>query len=208
MMAEHSKIYLYRMTHIENIEHILKKGITYASSPNANPDYRPIGDHSLISTRKNFELLNGRLLGEYIPFYFGVRGPMLYVIQKGYNFVSSLAADKIVYCVISVRTVLDHNLEFIFTDGHAVDRFSTQYDEKDIDNLDDIIDWPAVRSKYWTAEKDLDLKRRKEAEFLILGDIPKSAILGFVVATEETRNKLLQMGVNTEDVVIKPNYYF
>ncbi len=68
------------MVHIDNIPHILIKGITHISSPNKNPLYRSIGDSSLISNRQNFQLSNGQKLGSFIPFYFGTRMPMLYVI--------------------------------------------------------------------------------------------------------------------------------
>lgn len=71
------------MTHIENIPHILQNGITHSTSANANPNFVAIGDGSLITTRNNFLLNNGRRLGEYIPFYLGVRTPMLYVVQNG-----------------------------------------------------------------------------------------------------------------------------
>ncbi|MDR2868318.1 MAG: DUF4433 domain-containing protein, partial [Bacteroidales bacterium] len=47
-----SQIHIYRMTHIENISHILQYGITHRKSPNANPNYVTIGDTSLISTRE------------------------------------------------------------------------------------------------------------------------------------------------------------
>ena len=55
------------MTHIENIPHVFQYGITHSSSPNANTAFVPIGDSSLIASRSQFELNNGRLLGEYIP---------------------------------------------------------------------------------------------------------------------------------------------
>jgi len=38
-MNDLSKTYLFRMTHIENIPHVLKFGITHASSINANPNF-------------------------------------------------------------------------------------------------------------------------------------------------------------------------
>ena len=44
-------IRIYRMTHIMNIAHILKYGITHKNSRNANGNYKDIGDVSLISTR-------------------------------------------------------------------------------------------------------------------------------------------------------------
>jgi hypothetical protein len=58
------------MTHISNIPHILRHGFTHAESPNANPNYTAIGDVSLIRSREDFLLDNGRFLGEAIPFYF------------------------------------------------------------------------------------------------------------------------------------------
>jgi hypothetical protein len=80
---------IYRMTHILNIPHILKYGITHKASSYANTHYVPIGDTSLINTRssKQVQVTNGNILaegvvitlGDFIPFYFGVRMPMLYV---------------------------------------------------------------------------------------------------------------------------------
>lgn len=207
-MSDLTKIYLYRMTHIENIPHILKFGITHVNSNNASSNFVPIGDNSIIATRNNFILTNGRRLGEYIPFYFSNRTPMLYVIQKGYNMVEPTPAEKIVYCVTSVSKIIELNLEFIFTDGHAIDGFSSQYTVADIDNIEQLIDWKAVKTKYWKNENDLDLKRRKEAEFLVLGDIPYESFLGFIVFNQETKTQMVCYGVNDSIIHIKPEYYF
>lgn len=68
------------MTHIENIPHIIENGITRKESDKTNRTYVSIGDNSLISTRDRFPIPNGYLLGDYIPFYLGLRTPMLYVI--------------------------------------------------------------------------------------------------------------------------------
>jgi len=117
-MSELSKIYLYRMTHIENLPHIIEHGITHINSSNANKNYTPIGDSSLINTRNNIELNNKKRLGEYIPFYFGTRTPMLFVVQKGFNGVNAIAPEKIVYCVTSVKKMIELPIDYIFTDGH------------------------------------------------------------------------------------------
>jgi hypothetical protein len=172
------------MIHIQNIPHILQHGITHSNSPNANPHFVPIGDGSLIAHRNNFRLNNGRRLGEYIPFYFGVRTPMLYVVQKGLNKVAPTPAEEIVYCVSSVQKIIDLNLEFVFTDGHAVDGFSSQYTANAIEDIETILDMDAIKAKYWKDENDLDRKRRKEAEFLVLGDIAKEALLGLLPLTK------------------------
>ena len=196
------------MTHIENIPHILQNGITHTTSEYANPDFVPIGDGSLITTRNKFILNNGTRLGEYIPFYFGVRTPMLYVVQNGFNMVAPTSAENIVYCVSSVQKIIDLQLDFVFTDGHAVDGFSSQYTVADIQNIDTILDKNAINAKYWKDENDLDKKRRKEAEFLVLGDISLHAILGYITYNENAKNKIINFGADATNVLIKPEFYF
>lgn len=196
------------MTHIENIPHILQNGITHTTSEYANPDFVPIGDGSLITTRNKFILNNGTRLGEYIPFYFGVRTPMLYVVQNGFNLVAPTSAENIVYCVSSVQKIIDLQLDFVFTDGHAVDGFSSQYTVADIQNIDTILDKNAINAKYWKDENDLDKKRRKEAEFLVLGDISLHAILGYITYNENAKNKIINFGADATNVLIKPEFYF
>ena len=195
------------MTHIENIPHILQNGITHTTSEYANPDFVPIGDGSLITTRNKFILNNGTRLGEYIPFYFGVRTPMLYVVQNGFNLVAPTSAENIVYCVSSVQKIIDLQLDFVFTDGH-VDGFSSQYTVADIQNIDTILDKNAINAKYWKDENDLDKKRRKEAEFWVLGDISLHAILGYITYNENAKNKIITFGADATNVLIKPEFYF
>lgn len=210
-MVNLAQTYLFRMVNIQNIPHILTHGITHSMSANSNPAFVPIGDSSLISTRSRYMLSNGKQLGDYIPFYFGGRTPMLYVIQKGFNMVTPTKPESIVYCVTSIQAIVNSNLDYVFTDGHAVDSFSSLYYPADIDKLDNIIDWNSVKAKYWRDDHDLDRKRKKEAEFLVLGDIPISTILGYVVYNEKAKNELLAFGIDEANVIIKVdpiNYYF
>jgi len=207
-MPDLNKTYLYRMTHIENVPHILEYGVTHVSSAHTNKNYKAIGDNSIISTRNNFDLPNEKKLGAYIPFYFGARMPMLYVIQKGYNSVPVTPAKDIVYCISSVQKVVDHKLPFVFTDGHAVDGLSDFYEQKDLPDIDKILDKKAIDATYWRKDDDLDLKRRKEAEFLVETDIPTTAIIGFVVYNEEAKKRLLAMGIPEKKIYVKPNCYF
>ena len=50
------EIELFRMTHIDNIGHILNFGITRKYSSNKNHNYKDIGDKSLISARNNISV--------------------------------------------------------------------------------------------------------------------------------------------------------
>lgn len=196
------------MTHIANVPHILLHGITHRTSANANPNFTPVGDPTLISTRNAFVLENGRTLGEYIPFYFGPRMPMLYVIHHGLNGVEKLPPSEIVYCVTSVASVLETGLDIVFTNGHGVDKFSSQYSAGDVNNIENILDMNAIKAKYWKVDDDLDLKRRKEAEFLLAADLPFEAVLGFLVYNETAKNRLLQFGAADNKIHINANAYF
>jgi hypothetical protein len=79
---------------------------------------------------------------------------------------------------------------------------------KKIREIDNIIDFNAVRSKYWKSQEDLDLKRRKEAEFLVASDIPYSAIFGFGVYNQASKEKLIQFGIVEDQIKVKEGFYF
>jgi hypothetical protein len=207
-MADFNKIYLYRMTHIANVPHVSAHGITHRNSPFANPNFTPIGDPTLISTRDEFVLDNGRTLGEYIPFYFGTRTPMLFKIQKGLDSLVATPPEKIVYIVTSAQQIIEQESDFVFTDGHAVDKFSSQYLPNEIGMLEELLDFKAIKAKYWKDENDLDKKRRKQAEFLLFGDLPFASILGFIVYNETAKIQLLQFGVAENQIHINTNAYF
>ena len=208
------------MTHVDNIPHILEFGITHRYSQKANPNYTSIGDFSLIGSRntKIVNVSNGLdnnhenenvLIGDFIPFYFGLRTPMLYVIQKGGNFVpQKTAPDDIIYCVSSVQKIIDSGMIFYFTDGHATNNLTTFFNSDKVSEIETLVDLKAVNLKYWNHDYDLDLKRRKEAEFLVKDDVPNSCVLGYICYSEAVRAKLLALGINEKQVVVRKNYYF
>lgn len=191
------------MTHIENIPHILQYGITHSTSINANRNYKSIGDSTLISARSKKEHL-----GASIPFYFGKRMPMLFVIQGGHLGVPQIHPENIVYCVTTVHKIIELKLDFMFTSGHAVSRLTTKHTANDVQNINDLIDWKAVDAKYWISETDPDLKRKKEAEFLILGDIPLYAVIGYIVYNEEAKDKMVAFGIPDSIVKVNNEDYF
>lgn len=196
------------MTHIEDIPHIVQNGITHRESERSNKHYKTIGDNSLINTRDHFTISSGDTLGDFIPFYFGQRTPMLYVIQNGYNGVEAVHSCEIVYCVSSVQKVLEAGIDFIYTDGHATDRFTKFYSSVNLNDISNQVDFEATKAKFWKDENDLDLKRRKEAEFLIRQDLKYSYISGFIVYNDKAKNQLIALGIDPEKLVARPASYF
>jgi hypothetical protein len=215
-----SEIHIYRITHIENIPHILRYGITHRNSPNRNQDFRNIGDISLIDVRGhrvvnvdngdiNFDPIHHITLGDYIPFYFGVRMPMLYVAQIGGNFVQTpTPPEDIIYLKCPLCQVISDGRVFYFTDGHATDMLTTFYDQSKISELAEIIDWAAVIDPYWGGNENLDLKRKKQAEFLVSGDIAPDHISGFACYNEQAKNRLVEMGISQDKIRVYPRAYY
>lgn len=217
---ELNKVILYRITHIENIPHILQYGITHKDSITKNPDYKNIGDLSLIDTRskKKVNIDNGEFnpdnvititLGNFIPFFFGAKMPMLYVAQHGGNFVESATSPTdIIYLGCSVSKIISSKLNFYFSDGHATDMLTSFYDKSKINELVNIVDWEAVKSSYWGGAENLNIKRKKQAEFLVSGDLSPDFIVAFGCYNEKAKDKLISLGVANDKIKIIPQAYY
>ena len=214
------EIFLYRITHIGNVPHILAHGITHMSSPNANPNFVGIGDASLIAfrTTKQVRVDNGEfmnknaptiVLGDFIPFYFGLRMPMLFVVQKGGNMVAQATPPQdIVYLKCSLSEVAAQCSEFYFSDGHGTSAYTTFYDQTRISDLPTIVDWNAVKVRDWSGEENRNLKRKMEAEFLVRGDISTHLLKGFGCYSAGAKATLVAMGVPEEQLRVIPKAYY
>lgn len=199
--------YAFRITHIDNIPHIVRNGIVKADSPLRDEHYVSIGDRQIIRVRSEM-VVKGYRISDYIPFYLGPRSPMLYVIQHGYNGVQRVEPENIVYCIIRLDDLINSDVDYIFTDGHAVSNLTSFYSKDKLPMINDFVKYDDVYSSQWNSETDIDLKRRKEAELLVKDDLPAQFLRGFVVYNEKAKQRLLDMGVAENKIVVAPGYYF
>jgi len=211
---------IYRMTHIDNIPHVLRYGVTHKDSQNANPNFISIGDLSLIDNRStkvvrvdNDDFLNVDaptiVLGSLIPFYFGAKMPMLYVVQNGGNFVEKpTPATDIIYIVCPINRIIQSNRFFYFSDGHATDNLTTFYDRSKIEELPSVIDWDAVNAPFWGGQENLYTKRKKQAEFLLSEDLPPEYLFAFACYNELAKQRLMEMGIDENIILVHPNAYY
>lgn len=199
--------YAFRITHIDNIPHIVHSGLVRADSPMRDVNYVCIGDKQVIDLRGE-RIVNGYRLNDYIPFYLGPRSPMLYVIQHGYNGVIRVEPEKIVYCVVRLDDLIKDNINCIFTNGHALSALTSYYTKDKLSQIDQIINYDDVYSSQWNIEEDIDLKRRKEAELLVNCDLPTQYIRGYVVYNEKAKKQLVDFGIDADMIVVARNYYF
>lgn len=181
-------IYLYRITHYQNLEHILHHGLLCPNHPQADPNYLGIGDKSLIQVRNALAIPipPGGSMRDYVAFYFGAHSPMLYQIKTGNEGVPKLPQGEIIYLVCQMSKIIENDLPFVFTDGHARNHLSGHYGA--IQDLDKV-DWTMVKERYWSNnEEDPDRQRRKQAEFLVHEKVPIDCIRAILVYDTE-RNK-------------------
>lgn len=205
------KIWLFRMVHRDNLAYLLEHGL-HAH----NPNFVSIGDSTLITSRQDYSVPitppNGKM-GDYIPFYFGFRSPMLYRIKTGKSVVQQ-PQENIVYLCYALDDMVGNSIEWCFTDGHAKRR-TTQFfnDLKDLDK----VDWEAVYATEWKDTQDHpDRMRRKQAEFLVKGNLFANSISYIVVFNENAKlfvenilNVLsLQITVRVNKQETKNDFYY
>jgi hypothetical protein len=148
-------------------------------------------------------------LGNFIPFYFGVRMPMLYVVQNGGNFVTiPTPPEKIIYLACKITDLINSEISFYFSDGHATDAFTQFYDQNQITRLSDIIDWKAIHAKYWGGENNLEVKRKKQAEFLVGSDLSPVFLSDFGCYNNEAKEYLLSLNISDDKISVVPDAYY
>ena len=78
--------------------------------------------------------------GDYIPFHFYARMPMLFNIQKGYG-VKPVNAEDIVYLIVSIDAIINEpSREYIFSDAHAISKIAKFYGPQHITEIDHLLD--------------------------------------------------------------------
>ncbi|MGL5835532.1 MAG: type II toxin-antitoxin system toxin DNA ADP-ribosyl transferase DarT [Waterburya sp.] len=201
---------IYHITHLDNLSSILNSGGLIACNQlkQQQTNYTDIA-HQTIQDRRAVTIVPcsvGGLLHDYVPFYFAPRSPMLCAIyyQKG-----KIYQNEVIHLVSEAETIKVFNLDFAFTDGHAIMAFSGFYN-----NLNDLsqIDWQIMREKYWNdTNEDNDRKRRRQAEFLVHQCCPWTLIKEIGVINNDIKikvEKILQNQKYQPSVKIYPQWYY
>lgn len=196
-MPELSKIWLFRMIALDNVESDLTHGLfSKLNAPN-NPDRIDIGNTEIISERDTriVTCYKNLVVNDFVPFYFSVRTPMLYNIYTGHG-VPRQSQSNIVYLCIPLLDLATDDFQWCFTDGNAA-KVITRY----FTNLEDVneVDWHSIKSKDFridNADGDEDRIRKKHSEFLVRDFIPNTKIKRIAVYNDRTKNVV-------EDIVRK-----
>ena len=200
---------VYRITEWRNLAHILEYGIFATNHVReVREGYVFIGDEHLTNrrARKPVKAPATGVLGDYVPFYFGKRSPMLYtLVRKGW------AEERdVIYLLVKIQSLIDHSREFCFTDGHASKDITTFY--TDLADLREL-DVTAINARKWAkVPDDPDATRRKSAELLVKYHVPAACISGIAVKDERQLNNVKQIvsksGLPDLPVAIRGDDYY
>lgn len=212
---------IYHITHFDNLSTILKRGglVCDAESARRGLCKQSIAHASIkerrastfVTQRDGSAVGAGGMLADYVPFYFAVRSPMLYAIHKGAVADYTGGQASVVYLVSSVEAVAQTDLSWCFTDGHAVEGMTEFYG-----SLADLakIDQKAVQTWRWGGKwllQDPDVKRRKQAEFLVHQRFPWELISEIGVYEGGIRGRvedLLDSVTHRPRVAIRTDWYY
>ena len=208
MPRDLAKTYLYHITDVKNLPKIIQSGgllsdaaLAAAGGPAVNIGY----DH--IKLRRMTEIrvpcAGNRFVGEFVPFYFCPRSPMLYRVNKGIGNNPPGCQRTIVHLVTSVHHAVNTGHVWAFSDGGAGAFYTGFFD--DLARLDSL-SWDAINARYWQ-----EVTTQKSAEFLVADRFPWSEIKAIGCYEDEIAKQVTKLTAghaNAPGVVIRPGWYY
>lgn len=201
---------LFHITDVDNLAGVITSGglLSDASMAVGNGPRVGIGyDH--IKRRRLTEIrvpcVGNRFVGEFVPFYFCPRSPMLYVVNKGSTGRPPGCQRSILHLVTSVAKAMAVGSEWAYSDGNAGAAYPNFYD--DIEGLDSRLNWEAIKERAnWSP-----VRTEKQAEFLVADTYPWESILaigcyGELVAGQV--NNLLANVAHKPAVLVRRDWYY
>jgi len=187
---------IYHITHIDNVPSIVAAdGLSSDSDMNHNAgSHTQIGMQGIKQRRLALPVKchNGDHVGEYVPFYFGPRSIMLYLIYKANhpNLAYRGGQEPIVHLEVDLTQTIEwaakERRRWAFTLSNAGAAY-TEF-RKDVDQLSEV-NWEAVRAIDF---RDPEISEGKQAEFLIQGFFPWSLVQRIGVHSTRIQSRVLR----------------
>lgn len=202
---------LYHMTHVSNLLGILRCGQIICKSKNKNK-YVSIAYEDVQYRRslKQIPIPPYGTVHDYVPFYFAVRPPMLYVISKGGVETYNGGQEPIVYLCLTVDRILKTKRPYVFSDGNASSEHTLFFN--DISSLEERVDFEIMEHLYWTNNKEYpDRRRKRQAEFLVKDAVPWSVVEEIGVMNENMKGivtMILERWNDPTPVTVRRDWYY
>jgi hypothetical protein len=204
---------IYHIVHIDRLPSIIEYGCLLSDSEvnQKNVPGTTIGMNNIKKRRLEELTLSCHphlRVGNCVPFYFGPRSIMLYLIYANNPQLSYQGGQvPIIHLEADLKNVIewasDENKCWAFTTSNAGSRHFEDYCE--ISQLSKI-DWDAVNAKDWK-----DCKEKKQAEFLIEQYFPFDLVNRIGVRSDSIKKRAeitLLHSKNKPIVEVKPDWYY
>lgn len=207
---------IYHITHIENLNSILRDGFLFSDQEMIDRGGPKVAVGMSRIKRRRLEELPvrchpGDMVGEYVPFNFCPRSVMLFKLHKknSEDLDYRGGQEPIIHLVADLDRVVElaegAGKNWAFTLGNAA-AYACEF-RNEIGQLDEI-KWSSVGSDWFI---DPDVSDQKQAEFLAQGFVPWEAITFVGVHDDAARTRVLaelQGEAHQPDVAVQPNWYF
>jgi len=206
---------IFHITHVRNLPQIVRAGGLWSDAARIRQalDYNIVGMPRIKARRLQMQVKchGGTCVGDYVPFYFCPRSIMLYILHRsnhpdidyheGQGPIVHLQADL----AATVAWANANHVRWAFSNGNA-GAFVTRF-YSDLSDLDRV-DWAAVRAADW---RDLAVKERKQAEFLVYESFPWKLVERIGVLSTRAANQVDEAvaGADHQPVVkVEPAWYY
>lgn len=173
--------WVLHFTHISHLGTILASGLMcdtvardgYLSHEAGNPDIKAG------RRQRQVDISPGGCVGDYVPFYFAPRSPMMSAISNGRVPAFGTDVTALIYLVTTTEALVDLGLTVLATDRNAKLDLAEFRPEAD---CDDLVDWDLMMERYWANTlQDPDRRERRMAECLVHQRVPFEAFHEIVV---------------------------
>jgi hypothetical protein len=189
----------YHMTHIDNLEGILRAGNLRPYSKMRGQSYRNLANQDVQDGRALVRMeQTGRPLHDYVPLYFGFQTPMVAWNQE--------ENPNLLFLRFSLSILSRSGV--VISDGNARSKATRFRQFQGLDDLS-ILNVKAIQTLKYA--KDPEVKRMKQAEILVPDFIPISEIYDVICYSQTTAKAVLQIlnscGIK-KSVNVNPGWYF
>lgn len=200
------QVAIYHITDVANLPGILAAGGLRSDAAMIGINPTVIG-YKHIKQRRLTELrvacCGDRFVGEFVPFYFCPRSPMLYTLNRGNVGPPAGCQRTIVHLVSTAAVGMSLGRPWAISDGNAGARYALfSNDPKALAGLN----WAAIRATSWQGQT-----HSKSAEFLVADFFPWTAVqrIGFHPSLDRKVVDDLLAGMAHRPVAEpEPNWYY
>jgi len=206
-MVDHpEQVLIYHITDVENLPGILGEGGLHSDVAMAEKNPTVIG-YTHIKERRMKQIrvacCDGKFVGEFVPFYFCPRSPMLFTLNKGNTGRPAGCQRSIIHLVSRVELGIGLGRPWAVSDGNAGACHTFFYSTLAAIKA---LDWAAIRAKDWRLKT-----HQKSAEFLVADFFPWAGFQMIGCQNGDVAQRVRDLLQNQEHqplVEVRPLWYY